>query len=232
MSWKSKSTDADAVLTHASPRGGSIHLEQRSRDSDRGRAGRGAADRRARRSREAELALLEESRGARGSARRGSSARRGDVDGAVLALLEERRAGRSSARRGSGARGGSGVEVVRRGRREGRVLALVDGRAGGSGGRGGRGRGEDLTLVDGGGAAGGGRRGAAELALEDDGRAGGNNRRRGSSRARQLDGSGRTSEHLRLRKGDSSAEETSESETGELHFVDVVVIWMVTLDKI
>lgn len=134
------------------------------------------------------------------------------------------------------------MEVVRRGRREGRVLALVDGRAGGSGGGRG-GRGEDLTLVDGragssgggrGGsgdnltlvdsraAAGSGRRRTAELALENDGRGARDSRRGGSSRARQLDGSGGTSKDLRLREGDSSAEETSESETGELHF-DVVV---------
>lgn len=203
------------------PRGGSIHLEKRGRDGDRGRAGGGAADRRAGGSREAELALLEESRGARGSARRGSSARRRNVDGAVLALLKERRAGRSSARRGSSARGRSGVEVVRRRGREGRVLALVDGGAGSSGGGRG-GSGDDLTLVDSRAAAGGGRRGAAELALEDDGRGARDSRRGGSSRARQLNGSGGTAENLRLREGDSSAEETSESETGELHFGEVV----------
>lgn len=136
------------------------------------------------------------------------------------------------------------MEVVRRRGREERVLALVDGRACSDGG-GRRGSGEDLTLVDGraggsgsgrggiavnltlvngGGAAGSGRRGAAKLPLEDDGRAGRNNRRGGSSRARQLDGNGNTSKDLRLREGDSSAEETSESETGELHFVNVIVI--------
>lgn len=141
------------------------------------------------------------------------------------------------------------MEVVRRRGREERVLALVDGRAGSDGGgrgwvavnltlvdgggaAGGGRRAAELALVDGGGAAGSGRRGAAELALEDDGRTGRNSRRGGSGRARQLDGTRGTSKDLRLREGDSSAEETSESKTGELHFVDVIVIWMLTWDKI
>jgi hypothetical protein len=205
----------------------SIHLEKRSGDRNGARAGGGAADRRAGGSREAELTLLEKGR------RAGSSDRGRSGDGAELTLLEgeRRRAGRSSARGGSSARR-SGLEA-RRGRREEGVVALVDDSAGSSGsGRGGRA--ENLTLVDGG--AAGGSRGAAELALVEDGRAGRNSRRGGSSRAResrrQFKRSGSSFKDLRLREGDSSAQETSESKTGELHFVDVVVTRVVILDKI